>query len=103
MGGPRPALALACGLPRDAAGRLRIPCASQQWKRAARAGAPPCELLFVALVKAALRRRIISARDLIIDSAPIKAWRKNDPDAAVGRMAAGALAEVRQALRARAA
>jgi hypothetical protein len=79
-----PALAAACGLPRDAAGRLRVPCASQQWKRAARAGAPPCELLFVTLVKAAIRRRVIGARDLIIDSAPIKAWRNNDPDAAVG-------------------
>jgi hypothetical protein len=79
-----PELALACGLPRDATGRLRVPCASQQWKRAARAGAPPCELLFVGLVKAAIRRRVIGARDLIVDSAPIKAWRKNDPDAAVG-------------------
>lgn len=79
-----PALAAVCGLPRDAAGRLRVPCASQQWKRLARAGAPPCELLFVVAVREAIRRRVISARDLIIDSAPIKAWRKNDPDAAVG-------------------
>jgi hypothetical protein len=79
-----PALAAACGLPRDATGRLRVPCASQQWKRLARAGAPPCELLFVVAVREAIRRRVISARDLIIDSAPIKAWRKNDPDAAVG-------------------
>ena len=79
-----PALALACGLPRQATGQVRVPCASQQWKRAARGGAPPCELLFVGLVKEAIRRRIISARDLIIDSAPIKAWRKQDPDAAVG-------------------
>jgi len=79
-----PALAAVCGLPRDAAGRLRVPCASQQWKRLARAGAPPCELLFVVAVREAICRRVISARDLIIDSAPIKAWRKNDPDAAVG-------------------
>jgi len=79
-----PALALACGLPLATDGRPRVPCAAQQWKRAARAGAPPCELLFVGLVKEALRRRIIGARDLIIDSAPIKAWRHHDPDAAVG-------------------
>ncbi len=34
-----PALAAACGLPRDATGQLRVPCASQQWKRLARADA----------------------------------------------------------------
>jgi hypothetical protein len=32
----------------------------------------------------AIRRRLIVARDLIIDSAPILAWRRTDPDAAVG-------------------
>jgi len=32
----------------------------------------------------ALRRRLIGARDLIIDSAPILAWRRGDPDAAYG-------------------
>ena len=32
----------------------------------------------------AMRRRLIGARDLIIDSAPILAWRRTDPDAAVG-------------------
>jgi len=48
---------------------------------AARAGAPPCETLFVLTVKEALRRRVIGAHDLIIDSAPIKAWRRADPDA----------------------
>jgi len=32
----------------------------------------------------ALRRRLIGARDLIIDSAPILAWCRTDPDAAVG-------------------
>ncbi|MGI8913465.1 MAG: hypothetical protein ACR2JY_06720 [Chloroflexota bacterium] len=78
-----PALAFVCGLPSDARGNPRVPCASQQWKRAARAGAPPCELLFVAVVEEALHRRIIGARDLIIDSAPIKARRKHDPDAAL--------------------
>jgi hypothetical protein len=79
-----PALARACGLPTDVQGRPRVPSASQQWKRLARAGAPPCELLFVTLVKAAIRRRLVGARDRIIDSAPIKAWRKDDPDAALG-------------------
>src|SRR5436853_4617336 len=34
-----PALAEACGLPRDRHGRLRVPSASQQWKRPAAAGA----------------------------------------------------------------
>ncbi|MDQ2716297.1 MAG: transposase [Chloroflexota bacterium] len=32
----------------------------------------------------ALRSRLIGARDLIIDSAPILAWRRADPDAAYG-------------------
>ena len=32
----------------------------------------------------AVRCRLIGARDLIIDSAPILAWRRKDPDAAVG-------------------
>ena len=35
-----PALALACGLPRDTEGRIRIPSTSQQCKRRHRAGAP---------------------------------------------------------------
>lgn len=79
-----PALALACGLPLDTHGTPRVPSPSQQWKRAARAGAPPAELLFVVVVKEAIRRRLIGAKDLIIDSAPIKAWRRDDPDATVG-------------------
>jgi DDE family transposase len=79
-----PALALGCGLPLDRDGHPRIPSASQQWKRAARAGAPVCEALFVLSVLTAIRRRLIGARDLIIDSAPILAWRRADPDAAVG-------------------
>ncbi len=73
-----PALAFACGLPARPDGAPWVPCPSQQWKRAARAGAPPCETLFVLVVKDALRRRVIGARDLIIDSAPIKAWRRAD-------------------------
>ncbi len=79
-----PALAFACGLPARADGMPWVPCPSQQWKRAARAAAPPCETLFVLTVKEVLRRRISGARDLIIDSAPIKAWRRADPDAQHG-------------------
>jgi hypothetical protein len=58
--------------------------ASQQWKRGHAAGAPLPEALFVLSVLTAMRRRLIGARDLIIDSAPILAWRRGDPDAAVG-------------------
>lgn len=79
-----PALARACGLPLSCDGHPRIPSASQQWKRACRAGAPVCEALFVLSVLFAIRRRLIGARDLIIDSAPVLAWRRKDPDAAVG-------------------
>jgi hypothetical protein len=79
-----PALALACGLPLGKDGRPRIPCPSQQWKRSHRAGAPLPESLFVLSVLTAIRRRLIGARDLIIDSAPILAWRRADPDAALG-------------------
>ena len=61
-----------------------MPSPSQQWKRQTHAGAPPCETLFVLAVTEALRRRVIGARDLIIDSAPIKAWRRADPDAQHG-------------------
>ena len=79
-----PALALACGLPLGRDGHPRVPSPSQQWKRAAQAGAPPCEMLFVLAVREALRTRLIRARDVIIDSAPILAWRRRDPDAASG-------------------
>jgi transposase len=79
-----PALALACGLPRDGHGQLRIPSPSQQCKRRQSAGAPVYEALFVLSVLRALRSGLIRARDLIIDSAPILGWRKADPDAAVG-------------------
>jgi hypothetical protein len=79
-----PALAIACGLPRDAQGRPCVPSASQQCRRGAQAGAPPCETVLVVLVRLALHRRLISGRDLIVDSAPILAWRRRDPDAAVG-------------------
>ncbi len=79
-----PALALTCGLPLGHDGRPRIPSPSQQCKRARRAGAPLPEALLVLSVLTALRRRLIGARDLIIDSAPILAWRRVDPDAAIG-------------------
>src|SRR5829696_17008 len=59
-----PALALACGLPLGQDGRPRVPSPSQQWKRAAQAGAPPCEMLFVLAVREARRRRLVRARDL---------------------------------------
>src|SRR5881275_3570361 len=42
-----PALALACGLPRDKQGQLRIPSPSQQCKRRHAAGAPVHESLFI--------------------------------------------------------
>jgi transposase len=79
-----PALARACGLPSDDRGRVRVPSPSQQWKRGARAGAPGGEALLVVSVRLALGRRLVGARDLILDSAPILAWRRADPDAAVG-------------------
>src|SRR5205807_2952742 len=53
-------------------------------KRWQAAGAPPFETLFVLSVLTAVRSRLIGARDLIIDSAPILAWRRADPDAAMG-------------------
>ena len=61
-----------------------MPSPASMCKRAARAGAPPCEMLFVEAVREALRSRLIGARDLIIDSAPILAWRRADPDARYG-------------------
>jgi Transposase DDE domain len=78
------ALALACGLPVDRHGQPRIPSSTQQWKRGHAAGAPLFESLFVLAMQTALRRGLIHARDLIIDSAPILAWRRADPDAAIG-------------------
>src|SRR5262249_49068545 len=42
------------------------------------------ESFFVLTVWRAVRCRLIGARDLIIDSAPILAWRRADPDAVVG-------------------
>jgi transposase len=79
-----PALALTCGLPLGKDGRPRIPSPSQQCKRGQQAGAPLTEALFVLSVLTAIRCRLIGARDLIIDSAPILAWRRADPDATFG-------------------
>jgi hypothetical protein len=79
-----PTLALACGLPVGNDGRPRIPCASQHWKRGHQAGAPLPEALFVLTVLTALLRRLMSARDVILDSVPVLAWHRADPDAAVG-------------------
>ena len=56
--------------------------ASQQCKHRRAAGAPVPESLFVLTVWHAMRQRLIGARDLIIDSMPILAWRRRDPDAA---------------------
>jgi hypothetical protein len=58
-----------------------VPRPSPQGKRAARAAAPPCALLVVLVVTAAIRRRSSGARALIIDSAPLQAGRRADPEA----------------------
>ncbi len=79
-----PALALACGLPRGADSRPRVPSKAQQSKRLRAAGAPASEMLFVLLVRTGLWMGLTRAGDLIIDSAPILAWRRADPDAATG-------------------
>jgi hypothetical protein len=79
-----PALAVACGLATRVGGQPCVPSASQQCRRAAQAGAPSCEALFVLLGQLARHLRLISGRDLIIDRAPILAWRRRDPDAALG-------------------
>jgi transposase len=79
-----PALARACGLPLGPDGRPRVPSKAQQSKRGRAAGAPASEMLFVLLVRAGLWMGLTRARDLIIDSAPILAWRRADPDAAFG-------------------
>jgi len=79
-----PALALACGLPADTREGVLVPSASQLCRRQTQTGAPPCECLLVVLVRLARHWRLISGRDLIVDSAPILAWRRRDPDAALG-------------------
>jgi len=78
------ALAFACGFASDSQNRLRVPRPSQQCKRRHAAGAPLFERLFLVSVRIAVRRRVIRAHDLIIESAPILAWRRSDPDATYG-------------------
>jgi hypothetical protein len=78
-----PALALACGLQLGSDGQPRVPSPSQLCKRGPPAGAPLYEALFVLTVWQAMRARLIGARDLITESAPILAWRRADPDAAL--------------------
>lgn len=82
--GAWPALASACGLPTDVGGMPRVPSKAQQCKRSQLLGAPPCELLFILLVRAGVHLGITRGRDLIIDSAPILAWHRADPDASLG-------------------
>ena len=79
-----PVLAVACGLPRDAQGCLRVPRPAPQCKRTQQAGAPRYELLFVVVVRRARHIRLVGGRDVISGSAPILAWRRADPAAAVG-------------------
>ena len=79
-----PDLALACGFGYDRKGKLRVPSPSQQCKCRHAAGAPLFESLFLVSVLTAIRCRLIRARDLIIDSAPILAWSRADPDATYG-------------------
>ncbi len=81
--GPPWRLPVGCQLTRRVA-RGSPPSASQQSRRGTHAGAPPCESLLVVLVRLARQWRLMSGRDLIVDSAPILAWRRRDPDAAVG-------------------
>jgi transposase len=80
--------ALACGLPLDKDDHPRIPSSSQQCKRGKLGGTPLPEALFVLSVLTAIRCRLIGTRDLIIDSAPILAWHRADPDAAYGHASA---------------
>jgi hypothetical protein len=79
-----PALALACGLPLNKQADPRIPSPCQPCNRRHAAGAAVHESLFIVAVLHAMRSRLRGARDLIIDSAPILAWKRHDPDAAYG-------------------
>ena len=58
-----PALAVACGLPLDAAGNPCIPSPSQLCKRGPAVGAPPFETLLVLTVWHALCTRLVGARE----------------------------------------
>src|SRR5258708_37967914 len=78
------ALERACGLPHGRDGGTRVQSKAKQSKRLRAAGAPGRELLFVLLVRAGLGMGLTQARDLIIDSAPILAWRRAPPDGTFG-------------------
>jgi transposase len=63
---------------------LILPIRACTFSRARGPEAPLYELFFVVLVHLARSTRLVEGRDVIIDSAPILAWRRTDPDAAVG-------------------
>lgn len=94
-----PALARACGLPDGPDGRPRIPRPAQQGKRQRLAGAVPDALLFGCAVRTAIRQRLMGLRDLIMDSAPVLAWRRDDPDAAYGHAPAHHATALRRGFR----
>ena len=54
-----PVLALACGLPADGWGQVRVPSPAQACKRSQRVGAPPYEQLFVVLVQLARQTHLV--------------------------------------------
>jgi hypothetical protein len=80
--GPRWRSPLGC--PPTPTGGRACPVPPSNAAGSAQAGAAPCETLLVVLVQLARHLYLISGRDLIVDSAPILAWRRCDPDAAVG-------------------
>jgi hypothetical protein len=79
-----PALTLACGFSLGPDGRARVPSKTQQSKRQRVAGASSGDLLLALLVRAGLWMGLTGGGDLILGSAPIRAWRRSGPDAAVG-------------------
>lgn len=79
-----PALVLTCILPLEDDSQPHIPSLSQFCKRWQAAEAPLFEALFVLTVWRAVRCRLIGASDPIINSAPILAWRRSDPNAILG-------------------
>ena len=72
-----PALAGACGLPPG-----RVPHPAHLSRRMAQLGAYPFWLLYLALVWEALRGRLATGRDVVLDSTLLAAWSRQDPDAA---------------------
>lgn len=72
-----PALAAACGLP---SGRVIHP--AHLSRRVRRLGPYPFWLLYLALVRRAIRGGLIGGRDVALDSTLLAAWTAADPDAA---------------------